>query len=80
MKRLTAEEVKVLSTQVKGIGMKKLLLAWDKAQRSIPGPCPSKIDNRTAKNPYLAKYGDLEWEKMLGSSQLMPPIIVSLSL
>jgi hypothetical protein len=27
MKRLTAEEVKVLSTQVKGIGLKKLLLA-----------------------------------------------------
>jgi hypothetical protein len=73
MKRLTAEEVKVLSTQVRGIGIKKLLLAWNQAQQSLPGPCPTKIYYRTAVNPCLAKYGALEWEKMLGSSRLMSP-------
>ncbi len=73
MKILTEEQVKVVATQAKGIGDKKLLLAWNQAQQSVPGSCPAKIDYRTAENRYLAKYGDLEWEKMLGSSQLMSP-------
>jgi hypothetical protein len=58
---------------VKGIWETKLLIAWNQAQQSFPGPLPAKIDYRKAKNMYRAKYGNLEWEKMLGSSRLMSP-------
>jgi hypothetical protein len=71
-KRLTETELKALATQVKGIGETKLLIAWNQAQQSLPGPRPAKTDYRKAENMYGAKYGNLEWERMLGSSRLMP--------
>jgi hypothetical protein len=45
MKILTEEQVKIVATQVKGIWVKKLLLAWNQAQQFLPEPCPGKIDS-----------------------------------